>query len=97
MAKKKTKKSVKRISLVILLCLAINGYVFYYVGSILNQVYLKKKEAVELKDELIVLKEEEEKLQVEVNKLQDPSYVAKYARERFLYSKNGEYIVKIKD
>ena len=97
MAKRKTKKSVKRISLVILLCLVINGYVFYYVGSTLNQVYLKRKERVELKDKLTLLKEEEEKLQVEVNKLQDPLYIAKYARERFLYSKNGEYIVKIKE
>ena len=30
-------------------------------------------------------------------KLQDPEYVAKYAREKYLYSKDGELIIKIVD
>ena len=35
-------------------------------------------------------------LKVEVNKLKNPEYVAKYAREKFLYSKDNEYVIKIK-
>ena len=37
--------------------------------------------------------EKEENLENEVVKLQDPEYVAKYARERFLYTKEGEIVI----
>ncbi len=40
---------------------------------------------------------EEENLKDEINRLQDPEYMAKYAREKYLYSKNGEIIIKIED
>ena len=36
-------------------------------------------------------------MQTDVIKLQDPEYVAKYAREKYLYSKDGELIIKIID
>ena len=36
-------------------------------------------------------------LKEEINRLQDPEYMAKYAREKYLYSKNGEIIIKIED
>ena len=94
---KRKKKSAKRIFLVFVFCVLVNGYIFYSVGSTLKQAYAIGKERDDLKDKLSVLIEEEEKLQVEANKLQDPDYVAKYAREKFLYSKDNEYVVKIKD
>ena len=31
----------------------------------------------------------------QVNKLQDPEYVAKYAREKYLYTSDGEKIIDI--
>ena len=34
-------------------------------------------------------------LKSEVAKLQDPDYVARYAREKYLYSKSGEIIIRI--
>jgi cell division protein FtsB len=40
---------------------------------------------------------EEENLKEEINRLQDPEYMAKYAREKYLYSKNGEIIIKIEE
>ena len=40
---------------------------------------------------------DEEELNDEINKLQDPEYMAKYAREKYLYSKKGEIIIKIED
>ena len=95
MAKKKKNKT--RIFLVLFLCLVINALVFYHVGGILKQVYFKKQEEKELKEKYTVLLDEEEKLQAEAKRLQDPSYVAKYAREKFLYSKDNEYVVRIKD
>ncbi len=97
MAKKRKKKNKLRTFLVVLLCLFINGMVFYYVGNTVKDVYLKKQEKKELKKKYVILEDEKEKLEAEAAKLQDPNYIAKYAREKFLYSKDNEYIVKIRD
>ena len=40
---------------------------------------------------------EKEVLETDVVKLQDPDYVAKYAREKYLYTKDGELVIKIID
>ena len=99
MAKKKISKSnkirTKRLILLGIICLAINFYVFYSVANVLKQVYDKKREKTELSEKLVNLQEEEETLKVQVNKLKDPDYIAKYAREKFFYSKKGEYIIRI--
>lgn len=95
-SKKLKRKRVKRIILVTLLCLGINAYVLYSVGSILKDVHTMKNENKELNVKLDDLKEEEEVLKSEVKKLKDPVYVAKYAREKFLYSGDNEYIIRMK-
>lgn len=92
---KKT-KSKKRLLLFGLICFAINGLVIYSIGNTVKQIYTKKMEKELLSVDLVDLKENEEELKVEVNKLKDPTYVAKYAREKFLYSGKNEYIIKIK-
>ena len=38
---------------------------------------------------------EEEKLVSEVTKLQDDDYVLRYAKEKFLYSEDGEVIIRM--
>ena len=43
------------------------------------------------------LKDKEEELKGQVNKLQGPDYIARYAREKYLYSKDGEIIIRIPD
>lgn len=99
MAKKRgklKKKRVKRILLVTLFCFCINAYVLYSIGTILKDVNYMKSEKKELVVKLENLKEEEEILKSEVNKLKDPVYIAKYAREKFLYSGDGEYIIRMK-
>ena len=94
-AKKKIKKT-KRLIFVTFLCFAINGYVLYSVGTIFGDVQDKQKEKESLSQELVLLKEEQEELKVEVNKLQDSEYIARYAREKYLYSGKNEYIIKLK-
>ena len=42
-------------------------------------------------------KVEAEQLEIEIESLNDPEYLAKYARENYSYSKDGEYIIKLKD
>ncbi len=100
MAKRRSKKSKRkkasRIFFVTLVCFAINAYVIYSVGTILNDVYTMKREGKELNTKLNELKDEEAILKSEVKKLKDPDYVAKYAREKFFYSGKNEYIIRMK-
>lgn len=91
----KNKKRQNKVFLTVLLCFVINGYIFYSLGNVWKDIYNKKLEKETLKAALTSLKEEEKKLKVEVNKLKDPSYIAKYAREKFLYSGKDEYIIKM--
>ena len=52
-----------------------------------------KEDKISYKDKL----SEEEDLKSEINKLQDPEYMARYAREKYLYSKKDEIIIKIEE
>lgn len=95
MKKKTSKGAIRRMSLLFLLfcgVLIYSGYVtFIYWGKILD----KHKEKKDLEKEYANLVKKEELLEKEVSKLQDPDYIAKYAREKYLYSKDGEFIIKI--
>ena len=79
--------------------------IFIIVGFILlksifettYQIYEKSKEKKEFTAMLEKLKEKEEELNNTVTKLQNPDYVARYAREKYLYSKDGEIIIRIPD
>jgi len=96
-ARKKVRKSSKRRMFVFgLLCLAVNSAIIYSLYNTWDEIYDKKNEKENLSENLVVLKEEEETLKVELNKLKDPAYVAKYAREKLFYSESDEYIIKIK-
>ncbi len=99
MARRKRKskaKRKKRIIFVTILCLIINGYMIYSISSIFTEVHQKKVESKKLVVELNDLKDEEDVLKSEVNKLKDPVYIGKYAREKFLYSGNDEFIIRKK-
>lgn len=93
--KRATKKDKRRILVLIvilipLLVLFISN-IWKYSAQILKNIETKKELDVTYKEKL----KEEEKLQSEITKLQDPDYVARYAREKYLYSKDGEIIIKI--
>ena len=98
MAKKKhvSKSAKKRLLFFGTLSFAMIIYFFItlttYTLNIIDLNYEKK----ELQKQLLVLKEDEENLNIELKKLQDPDYVAKYAREKFLYSGDNEYIIRMK-
>ena len=50
-----------------------------------------------MEGKLADLEEQEEILKTDIQRLEDPEYVAKYAREKYLYSKEGELIIRIPD
>lgn len=64
---------------------------FSFWSTIYKNIKVKKELELVYTSKL----EEEESLKSEITKLKDPEYVAKYAREKYLYSKNGELIIKI--
>lgn len=59
------------------------------------KLYKLNIEKKEREDKYIELQERTEYLKNEVSKLNDPDYLAKYARENYSYSKDGEIILKI--
>ena len=67
----------------------------FTIGKYWIEIFDKYKEKKSLDEELTSLKEKEEELKVDANKLQNPDYVARYAREKYLYSKDGELILQI--
>ncbi len=96
MAKNRKKsKSRRRMLLLGFTSLVIIFTTTFTIGKYWIEIFEKYKEKKELEIELTALKEKEEELKVDANKLQNPEYIARYAREKYMYSKDGEYILKI--
>lgn len=70
-------------------------FVLITISNIGYEIYVKYKEKEKLDEELSVLRQKEAELTVDVERMKDPEYVARYLREKFLYSKSGEYIIRI--
>lgn len=74
--------------------------IVYFGFNLIYSVYTVYDLSMEKKrmEKLYVdLQEEAESLKIEIEKLNDDGYLANYAREHFLYSKDGEYILQIDD
>ena len=96
MAKSKAKtKSRRRMLFLGLTSVVVIVSTTFTIGKYWVEIYDKYQEKEQLEKKLISLKNKEKKLKVDANKLQDPDYIARYAREKYLYSKDGEFILKI--
>ena len=67
----------------------------FTIGKYWIEIFDKYQEKKILDEELVALQEKEEELKVDANKLQNPDYVARYAREKYLYTKDGELIIRM--
>ena len=101
MNKKKKKKSVVKCRIRIFLALIVFGTVTVCLGYnlFINIVNIKRMqdEKIELKNKIVSLEEEKKILETDILKLEDPEYIAKYVREKYFYSKEGELILRIDD
>jgi len=97
MKKKKRviKKSV-RYFLITIMFLCVSAFFVYNVFGVLVQINDKAVEETKLKADISKLKQVEKELDDSIVKLKDPDYAARYAREKYLYSKDGEKVIKIK-
>jgi cell division protein DivIC len=93
--KKGKNKTRKRILILGFLCVGFCTFFLITLANYWMDIINLYKEKKTLDNELVTLKEKEGILKKDVEKLQDPDYVARYARERYLYSKDGEYIIRI--
>ncbi len=95
--KKKTvkMKRTRRMLLLGLGSVAIIIAMTLTIGKYWVDIFDKYREKQELEEKLAELQAQEKKLKLDANKLQDPDYIARYAREKYSYSKDGEFIIKI--
>ena len=95
MKNKKPKNNGNHIFILIVALIGLVTAMSISVSKIIVQIYDKYNEASELELQLADLKDNEEKLESEINRLQDPEYLARYAREKYFYSKENELIIRI--
>lgn len=95
MAKKNNVKKRRRILFLGFGSVFIIFLMTFTIGRYWIEIFDKYQEKKSLDEELNSLKEKEEELKVDANKLQNPDYIARYAREKYLYSKDGEFILQI--
>lgn len=95
MNKKITKKTKRRLTFLSSIILLLVGLIITTVFNDLCQIIHNKNEIALLSKQYNNLLHEEESLQSEITKLQDSNYVARYAREKYLYSLPDEVIIKL--
>lgn len=95
--KKINKKARTRIILFFLIFGSIMVSLSYSFFSNVSKIIEIKNQKKALNDKIASLKEEQEKLNLDLKKLEDPEYVARYAREKYMYSKEGEIIIRLPD
>lgn len=93
--KKVTKKDKRRITVLLCIFVPLLAVFVSNMFSYWSSIFTNIKEKKELDQEYISILEREELLKSEIEKLQDEEYIARYAREKYLYSKNGEIIIKM--
>lgn len=93
--KKKSKNETSRIGMSLFFVVMVLVILISTIFSDVQQIIYNKNQTKELSAKYTVLLEEEASLTSEVNKLQDPEYKARYAREKYMYTKDGEKILTI--
>ena len=94
---KKKRQMTTRGRLIILgpICVFLMLWFVYTMFSYTTSLYKLQQQKKQLEAEYLNLQEVADDLKTEITKLQDPEYLAKYAREHYSYSKEGELIIKI--
>jgi len=93
MARKTTKQIKRRLVITVPVTLLIMIFSLYTAIIEFSKVKSYKDENKKLIEQLEELKKEAENLNIEITKLSSPDYIARYAREKYLYSKDGEKVV----
>ena len=100
MVRSKRKYTAKTRGRMLIIFFAFGAVIFtlsYTLFSDLKKINI----LIDEKKDLIVkgreLDEKRESLNADIERLSDKEYVARYAREKYFYSKDGELILRIED
>lgn len=91
----RTKKEKKRLILISAVIIVLLVSLVSSVSKDWTAILENNHKINELSDQYEKLLSEEEQLKSEVTKLQDSDYVARYAKEKYLYSSTGETIIRM--
>lgn len=94
---KVTKKEKRRLTIFILSFIFIIGFTCINIFPDWIKIMKNNQEITILQNSYEELLDTEEALKAEVQKLQDPDYVERYAKEKFLYTKDDEIIIRKTD
>lgn len=92
---KKTKKEKKRLFVISVVIILLVVSLASSVAGDWTKIMENKSKITSLNKQYNDLLSEEEKLVSEVTKLQDDDYIVRFAKEKFLYSENGELIIRM--
>jgi len=99
MAVKKVKRKPRKFTLRFLVfgvfSIVVISAVLGSISRVWVNIYEKYREKENLELKLVSLKENGESLSIDVEKLKDPEYVARYLKEKYYYSGEGEYIIRL--
>ena len=93
--KKITKASRRRLIIFGLPSIIMIIYFLMTISVYAIKIYNLKVEKKYLQDNLVDMQAKEKKLTIEIEKLKDREYLAKYARENYQYSKDGELVFSL--
>lgn len=77
--------------------LGISAVLIYTLGINAYRVLGQKKAMTQLESQKEELLSEKKELSEQVKLLNDDDYVARYARDHYIFSKDGEEVVKLPD
>ncbi len=97
MAKKVSRKSRRRLMTFGIVSLFAIGYFCFTLFGYVYKYFSLKNEERSLNNELYHLNEEKAYLKNEMIKLNDPEYVVRYAKEKFLYSSEDEFVIRLNE
>ena len=95
--KKLSPKTKFRVSFLMLCAIISFSFFIYTMFCNLTEMISNVNENKKLNEEYATSLDAEDKLKDEINKLKDPEYMARYAREKYLYSADDEIIIKIEE
>ena len=93
--RKYTVKTKSRFFIISFVFITIIFTLFYTLFNDMQNINILIDEKKELMKEKESLKEKQASLNADIERLSDDLYVARYAREKYFYSKDGEIILKM--
>jgi len=97
MKRKVTKKEKRRLTLFILAFIFIITFMCVNIFPDWLKIMNNKQQITVLQSSYEELLNNEEALKAEVQKLKNPQYIERYAKEKFLYTKDNEIIIRKTD